>query len=78
VGGATAYEVSADTSVIYTGDFRFNGGSTSGNRNFVKKAKGSSVLIIEGTRVSREDVNVTEREVYNNCLSIVDNSKNLS
>jgi len=32
-------------------------------------------LIIEGTRTSREDIDESEEEVYDNCLNIIQEAK---
>jgi ribonuclease J len=45
------------------------------SEQFIQSAKDASILIIEGTRTSREDVNESEEIVYNNCLSAIDQSK---
>ncbi|OYT32518.1 MBL fold metallo-hydrolase, partial [Archaeoglobales archaeon ex4484_92] len=43
---------------------------------FIKEAKNASVLITEGTRVGREEhENVSEQEVYENALKIVEEAK---
>lgn len=47
-------------------------------KNFVRNAKDASILIIEGTRASREEqLSVTEEDVFNNCLQAVEESKKL-
>ena len=47
--------------------------------NFITNAKNASILIIEGTRASRdEQSNVTENDVFNNCLQAVEESKKLT
>ncbi|WP_457752294.1 MBL fold metallo-hydrolase RNA specificity domain-containing protein [Thermococcus sp.] len=76
--GATAYIVEGDTMVAYTGDFRLHGKNGNHTRKFVKAARSASVLITEGTRVGRdEDINVSEEDVYNNALRIVEEAKGL-
>ncbi|MHA1845682.1 MAG: MBL fold metallo-hydrolase RNA specificity domain-containing protein [Promethearchaeota archaeon] len=76
--GATAYIIEGDCSIAYTGDFRINGKKKFEIDKFVKKATESDVLIIEGTQVSREsNLNVTEKEVHENCLKVADNAKGL-
>ena len=76
--GATAYILWGDSAIAYTGDFRMHGKHADKSREFVKKAKDVSVLIIEGTRTSRkEDVNESEEVVFENCLKAVEESKGL-
>ena len=75
--GATAYILSGDTTIAYTGDFRLHGKQAGKSEQFIQKAKNASVLIIEGTRASREDVNESEEEVYSNCLNVVQEAKGL-
>ncbi|WP_175059860.1 ribonuclease J [Thermococcus sp. 2319x1] len=76
--GATGYIIEGDISIAYTGDFRLHGGSGELTRKFIKAGKNASVLITEGTRVSRgSDFNVSEEEVYENALGIVEDAKGL-
>ena len=75
--GATGYILSGDTSIAYTGDFRLHGERANKSRKFIHAAKDSSVLIIEGTRTSREDINESEEEVYDTCLKVVQDAKGL-
>ncbi|RLI83566.1 ribonuclease J [Archaeoglobales archaeon] len=75
--GATAYILWGDSAIAYTGDIRMHGKYADKSRKFVKKAKDASVLIIEGTRTSREDVNESEEVVFENCLKAVEESKGL-
>jgi len=75
--GANAYLIYADTTIAYTGDFRLHGKNAESTKMFVRKARDASVLIVEGTRVSREDYNVSEEEVQRNCLKAVEESKGL-
>ena len=76
--GATGYIVNGDTSVAYTGDFRFHGGNADATKEFIKAAKRASILITEGTRVGRdEEGNVSEREVYLNAKKITEEAKGL-
>lgn len=64
--------------IAYTGDFRLHGRNAENTREFLKKAKEASVLITEGTRIGRDDeYNVTEEEVYRNCLGIAEGAKGL-
>ncbi len=75
--GATGFIVSGDNSVAYTGDFRLHGKLGDKSKSFIKSAKDASILIIEGTRATREDINESEDIVFNNCLDVVENSKDL-
>ncbi|ENN96675.1 beta-lactamase domain-containing protein [Methanocaldococcus villosus KIN24-T80] len=76
--GAVGYIVEGDVSVAYTGDFREHGKNKDKTKKFIKEAKNASVLITEGTRVNRDnDVNVSEEDVYNNSLKIIENAKGL-
>ena len=77
VYGALAYIVEGDVSLAYTGDFRLHGQNGDKTRKFIRRAKNANVLIIEGTRVSREEPNVSEREVYENAKAIVEEAKGL-
>ncbi|MDI9645710.1 MAG: hypothetical protein QFX40_03345 [Archaeoglobales archaeon] len=43
----------------------------------MSEAKNASVLIVEGTRAGMEDYNVTEKEVFENCLKAVERAKGL-
>jgi ribonuclease J len=73
--GATAYVLRGDSAIAYTGDFRMHGKHAEKSREFVRKAKDASVLIIEGTRAGRgEDVNESEEIVFENCLKAVEES----
>ncbi|MFX1350051.1 MAG: ribonuclease J [Promethearchaeota archaeon] len=75
--GATGYILSGDTTLAYTGDFRLHGKKGIKSEKFINEAKNASVLIIEGTRAGREDVDESEELVYENCLKIADDSKGL-
>jgi len=76
--GATAYIVEGDTSLAYTGDFRLHGKNGNETRKFIKEAKNTSILITEGTRVNRDEQgDVSEVEVYENALRIVEEAKGL-
>ena len=77
--GSMAYVLEGDTTIAYTGDFRLHGKKSELTKNFVTNAKDASILIIEGTRASREDQsNVTEEDVFKNCLRAVEESKQLT
>jgi ribonuclease J len=75
--GATAYILECDTSIAYTGDFRMHGKKADKSRKFIQEAKNASVLIIEGTRASREYIHESEEIVFDNCLGAVETSKDL-
>ena len=75
--GATGYIISGDVSIAYTGDFRLHGKKAEKSKQFIHAAKNSSVLIIEGTRASREDVEQSEEEVQVNCLNLIQESKGI-
>jgi len=75
--GATAYILRGDTTIAYTGDFRLHGKNAHKSEHFIRSAKDASVLIIEGTRASREDINESEETVYNSCLNVISQAWNL-
>ena len=75
--GATAYILQGDSAIAYTGDFRLHGRNAEKTREFVRKSRSAGVLIIEGTRAEREDVNESEEVVYENCLRAVEESEGL-
>jgi ribonuclease J len=68
-----------DTTVAYTGDFRLHGKNGDLTREFVNRAKDSSVLIIECTRAgpSSGKEKVTEKSVCEACREATDNSSGL-
>ncbi len=75
--GSIGYILSGETSIAYTGDFRLHGKKANKSKKFIQAAKEASVLIIEGTRTSRENVDESEEEVYNNCLKVIQDAKGL-
>ena len=76
--GAVSYILYGDTAIAYTGDIRMHGERKDKTEKFVKEAKNVPVLIIEGTRAGREeDINVSEDDVFENCLRAVEESKGL-
>ncbi len=75
--GATAYIISGDNTIAYTGDFRLHGKKRNKSEEFLKNAKDASILIIEGTRAARGDINESEEIVYNNCLKTAEEAKGL-
>ncbi len=84
--GALGYILEGDTTIAYTGDFRLHGKQGDKTRHFVVQAKDASVLIIEGTRVSRqtgpegegdEQEPSTEATVSETCRSTAESAKGL-
>ncbi|MFX1364102.1 MAG: MBL fold metallo-hydrolase RNA specificity domain-containing protein [Promethearchaeota archaeon] len=75
--GATAYILTGDNTIVYTGDFRLHGKKRKKSEEFIKKARDASVLIIEGTRVAGDDINESEEIVYNNCLEKAEKANGL-
>ncbi len=75
--GATAYIISGENTVAYSGDFRLHGKKSEFSYNFIRGAKNASVLIIEGTRAIKKDFNEPEEIIYQNCLKLVEMSKDL-
>jgi ribonuclease J len=70
--GATAYAVDTPAGwVVYSGDIRLHGSNGEKTRKFMSDAKALSpaVLIIEGTRASRDDAHfqLSEADVAKNC-----------
>ncbi len=78
--GATAYAVNTSAGwIVYTGDLRSHGNFKDKTERFVKEARGldPKVLIIEGTRIGRQDREESEEEVYKTCLSAILEEKGL-
>jgi len=75
--GATAYIISGDNTIAYTGDFRLHGRKGKKSEEFIKKAKDASILIIEGTRAGKDTLNESEVIVYENCLKAAEDAKGL-
>jgi ribonuclease J len=75
--GATAFLLSGDTTIAYTGDFRLHGKKGKTSEDFIKKAKDASVLIIEGTRTVKDDISESENIVYDNCRRAAEVAKGL-
>ena len=75
--GATGFLLEGETSVAYTGDFRLHGKNGYKSKKFIQSAKDASVLIIEGTRASREDIDESEEKVHETCFEIVQDAKGL-
>ncbi|KKL64462.1 hypothetical protein LCGC14_2164790, partial [marine sediment metagenome] len=75
--GATAYVISGDNTIAYSGDFRLHGKKGQKSKEFIKEAKDASILIIEGTRAARKDVNESEVIVYEECLKVAEDARGL-
>ncbi|MFX0028398.1 MAG: MBL fold metallo-hydrolase [Candidatus Hermodarchaeota archaeon] len=75
--GSTAYLVSGETTIAYTGDFRLHGEKGEYSEKFVNQAKNASVLIIEGTRTAKEDISESEEIVFENCRRTAEVAKGL-
>ncbi|MFX1304428.1 MAG: MBL fold metallo-hydrolase [Promethearchaeota archaeon] len=75
--GATAYILSGNNTIAYTGDFRLHGKKGEKSEKFINEAKNASILIIEGTRAAREDIHESEDIVYENCVKTAEDSKGL-
>ena len=65
--GASAYILEGEKTIAYSGDLRFHGKHRKSSEKFVKAAKGVDLLIIEGTRVTGEDIFDSEVNVQFNC-----------
>jgi ribonuclease J len=76
--GALAFTLAGqDTSVAYTGDFRI-GDNAKHLPDFIREAKNSHILIIEGTRTGRNgDADVTETMVHDTCKATAEEVKGL-
>ena len=76
--GATAYVVEGDTTIAYTGDIRVHGENGELTMRFAKDARDASILIIEGTRTSREEHRyISEEDVKKNIKKDVEDAKGL-
>ncbi len=80
--GSTAYLLKGKQNIAYTGDFRLHGKQEQATRNFVKNAKESNILIIEGTRIpadtSQSDgFRASEEVVQNNCTDSISDADGL-
>lgn len=77
--GATAYLLEGDTTIAYSGDFRLHGKLANESKKFISAARDASTLIIEGTRVSREEENSEESEetICQECLNVIEDAKGL-
>ncbi|MEM4616001.1 MAG: ribonuclease J [Archaeoglobaceae archaeon] len=77
VYGSLGYILYGNIAIAYTGDIRLHGRKEGETKRFVNEAKNAGVLIVEGTRAGRGDYNVTEKEVFENCLKAVEHAKGL-
>ena len=75
--GATGYLLTGEMTIAYTGDFRLHGKNADKSKQFIHSARDASILIIEGTRVSREDTDESEEQVYQNCFDIIQDAKGI-
>ena len=76
--GSSGIFIKGDISIAYTGDFRLHGKYSSYSYDFINRVRDAEILIVEGTRISREnDENLSEDDVYRNALSIAQDTKNL-
>lgn len=78
IPGSMAYILHAETTVAYTGDFRLHGRRADESREFIRQAKGASVLVIEGTRIGQYGEEVrSEKSVEEACLEAVEDAEGL-
>jgi ribonuclease J len=82
VYGACAYLLAAETTIAYTGDFRLHGRFVNKTRIFIDAAKEASVLVCEGTTVTRAEsierkAPVSEDSVRETCRAEVEEAKGL-
>ena len=80
--GACAYLLTGQETIAYTGDFRLHGKHGDKTRKFMNAAKDASVLICEGTRVTRKNAcdgkgAVSEESVRETCRAAVESAKGL-
>ena len=78
--GATGYAINTSAGwIVYTGDLRAHGNFKDKTERFVKDAKSldPKMLIIEGTRIGRQDREESEEEVYKTCLGATLDEKGL-
>jgi len=75
--GSTAFLLSGDNTIAYTGDFRLHGKRGKKSEKFINQAKDASILIIEGTRAAKEDISESEDIVYENCRRTAELAKGL-
>ncbi|MFX0137510.1 MAG: MBL fold metallo-hydrolase, partial [Candidatus Hodarchaeota archaeon] len=77
VYGSVAYVLEGDHSIAYTGDIRLHGERKQKSKHFVNSARNSDILIIEGTRLTGENIFDSEEFVYDACYRAVDMAKGL-
>ena len=77
VYGSVAYILRGEHSIAYTGDIRLHGERELQSKQFIDEAKGSEVLICEGTRLSGENIFDSESVVLDYCRRAIDISKGL-
>ncbi|HMB46368.1 MAG TPA: MBL fold metallo-hydrolase RNA specificity domain-containing protein [Candidatus Methanoperedens sp.] len=78
--GSAAYAIdTSDGWIVYTGDLRLHGKFKDKTEKFVREAKSldPKVLIIEGTRIGRQDRKESEDEVHSTCLGATAAEKGL-
>jgi len=75
VYGSVGYILEGEHSIVYTSDIRLHGKRKKKSDNFIKSAKSSDILIIEGTRLSGENIFDSENIVYGSCYRVVDMAK---
>ncbi len=78
--GATAYAINTSSGwIVYTGDLRAHGIYKDKTERFMKEAMSldPKLLIIEGTRIGRQDREESEEEVYKTCLGATLDEKGL-
>lgn len=65
VYGSVGYILEGDHSIAYTGDIRLHGARKQKSYDFIEGAKGSDILIIEGTRLTGENIiEKTSNSIY--------------
>ena len=76
--GACGYKLQGDTTIAYTGDIRLHGENGDNTEEFAKRARDASVLIIEGTRLSRKTHDyITEKDVKEKIRKEIDSAHGL-
>jgi ribonuclease J len=78
VYGSVAYIIETkDHSIAYTGDIRLHGERKQKSIDFINAARKCDTLIIEGTRLSGENIFDSEDLVYDSCYRAVDMAEGL-
>jgi len=77
VYGSVGYILEGEHTVAYTGDIRLHGARKQKSYEFIEGAKGSDILIIEGTRLTGENIFDSEETVYDSCYRAVDMAEGL-